>query len=107
MLTKMDADSLACVFGILGLVVAEQKKGNLKLLLKYISRQFNYADVEGSDVVGSSCYTDLHDHLRVSFPKRIVHLLVLNKNLKSVETAWLTVTRFLKISLGETRQLCW
>ena len=39
MLTLMDADSLACVCGILGLVV--QKKGNLKLLLKNIFRHFN------------------------------------------------------------------
>ena len=28
MLTLMDADSLACAFGILGLDVPEQKKGN-------------------------------------------------------------------------------
>ena len=33
-LTLMDADSLACACGILGLVDPEQKKGKLKLLLK-------------------------------------------------------------------------
>ena len=38
MLTLMDADSLTCACGILGLDVPEQKKGNRKLLLKYISR---------------------------------------------------------------------
>ena len=38
MLTFMDVDILACVCGILGLVVPEQKKGDLKLLLKYILR---------------------------------------------------------------------
>ena len=40
MFTLMDADSLACACGTLGLVVPEQKKGNFKLLLKCISRQF-------------------------------------------------------------------
>ena len=55
--------SLACAFGILGLVVPEQKKGNLKLLLKYILRQFNSEDAEGSDSGGSSWYTKLHTHL--------------------------------------------
>ena len=33
-LTLMDADSLACACGLLGLVDSEQKKGKLKLLLK-------------------------------------------------------------------------
>ena len=33
--------SLACAFGILVFVVPERKEGNLKLLLKYILRQFN------------------------------------------------------------------
>ena len=32
MLTFMDVDSLACACGILGLVVPEQKRSNLKLL---------------------------------------------------------------------------
>ena len=36
MFTLMDADRLTCACGILGLVVPEQKKGNLKLLLKNI-----------------------------------------------------------------------
>ena len=97
MLTMMDADSFACACGILDSVVPEQKKGNLKLLLKYILRQFNFEDVKGSDVGGSSRYTELHDHRRVSFPQKIMHLLFLNKNLKSVKTACLTVTSFLKI----------
>ena len=55
--------SLACAFGILGLVVPEQKKGNLKLLLKYIFRQFNSEDAKGSDGGGSSWYTKLYTHL--------------------------------------------
>ena len=106
----MDAVSLACDYRILGLVVPEQKKGNLKRLLKYNLRQFNSEDVEGSDDRGSSWYTKLHDHLRVSFPEKIMHLLGSNKilkNLKSVETACLTVISFLRISFGETGQLCW
>ena len=52
MLTLMNTDSLAC--GILSLVVPEQKKCNLKLLLKYILRQFNSEDVEGTNDEGSS-----------------------------------------------------
>ena len=32
----MDADSLTCTCGIMGLDVPEQKKSNLRLLLKYI-----------------------------------------------------------------------
>ena len=63
MLTLIDAESLACACGILGLVVPEEKKGNLKLLLKYILRQFNFKDVEGSGDGGSSWYTKLNDHL--------------------------------------------
>ena len=63
MLTMMDSDSLTCACGILGLVVPEQKKGNLKLLLKYILRQFNSEDEEGSDYGGCSWYTKLHNHL--------------------------------------------
>ena len=63
MLTLIDAESLACACGILGLVVPEEKKGNLKLLLKYILRQFNFKYVEGSGDGGSSWYTKLNDHL--------------------------------------------
>ena len=44
----MDAASLACACEILALVVPEQEKGNLRLLLKYILRQFASEDVEGS-----------------------------------------------------------
>ena len=50
----MDADSLACACGILDLVDPEPKKGNLKLLLKCILRQFIQEDVKGSDDGGSS-----------------------------------------------------
>ena len=63
MLTLMEVDSLACACGILGLVVPEQKKGNLRLSLKYILRQFNSEDALGSDNGGSSRYTKLHNHL--------------------------------------------
>ena len=52
-----DADS------ILGLVDLEHRKDNLKLLLKYIFRQFNSEDAKGSNYGGSSWYTKLHDHL--------------------------------------------
>ena len=63
MLALRDANSLGFACGILGLVVPDQKKGILKLLLKYILRHFNSEDVEGSDDGGSSWYTKLHDHL--------------------------------------------
>ena len=80
--------------------VSKQKKGNLKLLLKYILRQFNSENVEGSDDCGFSWYTKLLDHLRVSFPKKVMHLLVSNKNLKSVKMACLTIISFLGVPLG-------
>ena len=70
MLTVMNADSLACAYRILGLDVAEQKKNNRKLLLKYILRQFNSEDIEDSDDGGSHWYVKLHNHLRVSFSKK-------------------------------------
>ena len=54
MLTLMDANSLACTYGILGLDVHEPMKRNRQLLLKYISRQLNSEDVEGSDDGSSS-----------------------------------------------------
>ena len=63
MVNFMDIDSLACVCEILGLVAPEQKKGNLKLLLKFIIRQFNSEDAEGINDGGSSWYRKLHDHL--------------------------------------------
>ena len=63
MLTLIDADSFVCAYVILGLVDHEQKKGNLKVLLKYILKPFNSEDVKGSDDGGSSWYTKLHDHL--------------------------------------------
>ena len=49
MLTLMGTDSLACAFRILDLDVPEQKKGNQKLLLKYILKQLNSKGVKGSD----------------------------------------------------------
>ena len=63
MLTLIEPDILACACGILGLVHLEQKKSNLKLLLKYILRQFNSEDAKSSDDGGSSWYTKLDDHL--------------------------------------------
>ena len=80
---------------------------NLKLFQRYILRLFISEDVEGSDNGDFSWYTKLHGHLWVSFLETILHLLVSNKNLKSVETGCLTKTSFLIISFGETRQLCW
>ena len=41
-LTFMDVNSLACACRILGLVVPEQKKSNLKLLLKYIYKAVQF-----------------------------------------------------------------
>ena len=59
----MDADSLACDFGIMDFIDPEQTKGNLKLLLKYVLRQLNSEDAKGSDDGSSSLYRKLHDHL--------------------------------------------
>ena len=81
MLSLMDADSLACARRILGLDVPEQKKGNLKLLLKYILRQLNSENVDGSEDGGSFWYQKLHDHYRVRFSKKVMSLLVSNENL--------------------------
>ena len=80
-LTLLDADSLACTCGILGLDVPKQKNGNYKLLLKYILWQLNSEEVEGSDDGGSSWYSKLHDLLKVSFSRKAIHLSVSNKNL--------------------------
>ena len=52
----MDAESLACV------CFQNKKKGNLKLLLKFILRKFNPEDAKGSDDGGSSWYTKLHNY---------------------------------------------
>ena len=72
---------LACACGIMGLDVPKQMKGNHKLLLKYILRQLNSEDIEGSDDGGCSWYVKLHDQLRVSFSEKAMHLSVSNKNL--------------------------
>ena len=96
-----------CAFGILSLDIPEQKKGNFKVLLKYIFRLLNSEEVGGCDDGGSSCYVKLHDHLRVSFSRKALHLSVSNKNLKCVNTACLTVTNFPRILFAENRQLCW
>ena len=63
MLTLINADNLACACGILGLDDPEQKKGNLKLLFKYVLRQFNSEDREVSDDGGSYWYVKLDNHL--------------------------------------------
>ena len=47
----------------------EQKKGNHKLLLKYILRQLNSEGVKRSDDRGSPWYVKLHIHVREVFPK--------------------------------------
>ena len=70
MLTLIDADGLACACRVPGWNVPEQKKGNFKLLLKYILRQLNSEDVEVSNYGSYSRYKTLHDHLSVRFPKK-------------------------------------
>ena len=115
MLNLMDADRLAYAYGILGLVVPEKKKCNLKLFIKYIFRQFNSEDVEGSDDGCSSWYTKLHNYLRVSHPRppseKKNHSPFSFKQKSEISgnklSVCLTVTNFLRISFGETRQLCW
>ena len=64
MLTLMDADCFSCACGILGLDVPEQKKVNLKIILKYILRKFHSENAEGSDDGGSSWYAKLQSHLQ-------------------------------------------
>ena len=64
MFTLMDAYSLACSCGILGLVAPE------KLLSKYILRQLISEDVEERDNGSSSWHTKLYDQLRIRFPKK-------------------------------------
>ena len=71
-LSVIDADSLACACGILALVVPEQKKGNLRLLLKFILRQFASEDVEGSVDGGFSWYTKLHNYLNKFTSKKVI-----------------------------------
>ena len=97
MLTLIDTDSLACACRILGWNLPEKEKGNVRLLLKYILRQLNSEDVEVSNYGSYSCYKKLHDHLRVRFPKKAVHLLVSNKNLNCMKAAYLAETSFLRI----------
>ena len=60
MLTLMDADSLACAWGL----VVRAKERQPQIYLKYILRQFNSEHIEGGDVRGSSWYTKLHDPLQ-------------------------------------------
>ena len=55
MLTFKDADSLTCACGTLDLGVPEKKEGNIKPLLKYILRRFNYEYAKG-DGDGSSSW---------------------------------------------------
>ena len=59
MLILMEVDSLAFACGILGLVVPKQKECNLKLLLKYIFRQFNKVQgvVKMEVLLGTKNYT--------------------------------------------------
>ena len=91
----MDADSLVCAYGMLGLNVwniERTLKGNLKLPLKYILSQFNSEDIEGSDEKGSYLYVKLHNHLRVSFSETF-------KNLNSWKKACLIGTSSLEFYL--------
>ena len=48
MLAMLDADSLHSAFGIVGLDAPEEKKGNEKLLLKFLLRKLNSEEVETS-----------------------------------------------------------
>ena len=48
MLAMLDADSLHCACGIVGLDAPEEKKGNEKLLLKFLLRKLNSEEVETS-----------------------------------------------------------
>ena len=59
----LDADSLHSACWMLGLDVPEEKKGNQKLLLKFLLRKLNSEEVEASQDRGASWFQKLHDHL--------------------------------------------
>ena len=50
----LDADSLNCPCGIVGLDTPEEKKVNQKLLLKFLLRKFSSEEVEASQDEGAS-----------------------------------------------------
>ena len=63
MLAMLDADGLHCACGIVGLDVSEEKKGNQKLLLRFLLRKLNSEGVEVSQDGGACWFQKLHDHL--------------------------------------------
>ena len=67
MLAMLDADSLLCACDIVGLDVPEEKKGNQKLLLKFLLRKLNSEEVEASQDGGASWFKKLHEHLSKYF----------------------------------------
>ena len=70
MLAMLDADSLHRGCGIIGLDVPEGKKGNQKLLLKFLLRKLNSEEVEISQDGGAAWFQKLHDHLSKYFQPR-------------------------------------
>ena len=67
MLAMLDADGLNCACGIVGLDVSEEKKGNQKLLLRFLLRKLNSEGVEVSQDGGACWFQKLHDHLSKYF----------------------------------------
>lgn len=63
MLTKLDAESLQCAYGILELDVPESKKGNQYLLFKNLVRHLNSEEVEAREDGGLEFFQKLHGFL--------------------------------------------
>ena len=63
----LDADSLNCPCGIVGLDTPEEKKGNQKLLLKFLLRKFSSEEVEASQDEGASWFWKLYHYLSKYF----------------------------------------
>ena len=61
MLAVLDADSLHCARGIVGLYVPEEKK------VKFLLRKLNSGEVEAIQDGGASWFQKLHDHLSKYF----------------------------------------
>ena len=67
MLAMLDAASLHCACGIVGLDVPEEKKGNQKLLLKFLLGKLNSEEVEADQHGEASWFQKLYDHLSEYF----------------------------------------
>ena len=70
MFAMLDADSLHYACGIVGLDMAKEKKGNQKLLIKFLLRKLNSEEVVASQDGGASWFKKVHGHLSKYFQPR-------------------------------------